>query len=71
MGMEGGEDTDSYTQAPDVSGSLAITTLLSQSRRPSFRFWTSVSFSEQGSWWTEKGDIQLLFLLNLGFGKCG
>ena len=29
MGMEGGEDTDSYTQAPDVSWSLAITTPLS------------------------------------------
>ena len=40
-----------------------------------FRLWTSVSFSEQGSWWTEKGDSQLFFtthnteILDMDFPK--
>lgn len=65
MRMEAG----SYTLDPSASGDLASTSLLSAAGGIRYRSWTGVPISEQGPWWTEKGGIGLLFLLNLGMRK--
>lgn len=68
-GMEAREDTGSYTQAWVRLGTWLAPPFCHTAGEIRFRFWSIVLVSERGPCWTEKGDVGLPFLLNIGIGK--